>query len=213
MTMRGSETVSLDTPCEVKYFQRKGVEADNVNWRPLWKNQSLPYQHDKSYLTRIDIARQKATEKQMEDLMRAQVSPPASAHGWGHGFDDRGSGRLSRSHLSLTRSASLPSANSRSYTCKALQTTNSSASLNGGPGTSMMLGNTVGGPTRYKGCHMPGYRGYIPSYHTENIALGASFTKASSALTRLNHGLQVDGPGLPLPWLPRSGSRSRTPLY
>eukprot|EP00440_Ansanella_granifera_P006503 gb/GFBE01007051.1/.p1 GENE.gb/GFBE01007051.1/~~gb/GFBE01007051.1/.p1 ORF type:complete len:209 (+),score=14.17 gb/GFBE01007051.1/:1-627(+) len=191
----------LVNPCEVKYFQSKGMAATADNWRPLWRNHNIPYQFDKKYLQTIEHARMHATDRQY--ARRGLQSPaPHSATGFGHTahlFTDHPEGS-DRYAPVLSRSVSSPAM--RTFSRKAHGDTNSSFHLTGGIGAGKnILGSSQGhGMLPAKGAHLPGYRGHVPGLHTEHLALSTAFGKATNALGRLRDG--VEGTPLPAPFIP-----------
>eukprot|EP00931_Biecheleriopsis_adriatica_P107986 TRINITY_DN82319_c0_g1_i1.p1 TRINITY_DN82319_c0_g1~~TRINITY_DN82319_c0_g1_i1.p1 ORF type:complete len:234 (-),score=27.94 TRINITY_DN82319_c0_g1_i1:83-736(-) len=198
-------------PCEVKYFQNKGVPAHRETWRPLWKNHNVPYQYDKKYLAAIEHARMHATERQQKEAWRrgqGRTDPmAATVSGFshtGHVFTDDPEGR-ERYNPMMSRTLSEPGM--RSFPRKAHGHANSTFCLTGGVGAGKnILGSSQGfgiscaGMHDLKGAHIPGYRGFVPGMHTENLALSTGFSKATNTLGRLRSG--IEGMPLPAPFIP-----------
>ncbi|CAK0903566.1 unnamed protein product [Prorocentrum cordatum] len=71
------------TPCKVNY---KGSSSPGpaTHSRPLWKNNNDPFQYDRNYLQRADIARGDMAQRQVKDrsLSSSALASPLSVTGW-----------------------------------------------------------------------------------------------------------------------------------
>mmetsp|Transcript_49971 Transcript_49971/g.79069 ORF Transcript_49971/g.79069 Transcript_49971/m.79069 type:complete len:209 (+) Transcript_49971:76-702(+) len=158
--------------CSVVMAQSRGKSVEIG--RPQFKSLQNPFQHDKSYLNRLDIHRQH-TEEALQNRMLS-LSGDANlrtTNGWRHGEEDwteAGSDTapsLARSLDRSTRQLSSPALGSKTFFCKA-------------------AGQTIGVSRLAPGCksiaHLPGYMGFIPAYSSESHAsLGCGFGKATMA--------------------------------
>lgn len=158
--------------------------------RPAFKNDENPFQHDRSYLNRMDIHRghvekQAATrrEQSFQERMRStwsgfdQPGPdvgeamPGSEHcdaiiGFIPRFNNT---QLDRS-FACTRSMSSPSLTSKPFMHL--------KSHPHSPSEAVLIARKNAG----KIGHMPGYRGFIPGLQSENHNIGHGFTKATEKI-------------------------------
>mmetsp|Transcript_122010 Transcript_122010/g.316976 ORF Transcript_122010/g.316976 Transcript_122010/m.316976 type:complete len:176 (+) Transcript_122010:134-661(+) len=163
----------ITTGCKVKYLEpyNSGMGTSS---RPLWTNCNNPLQHDKSSITRQDIARMRAAEK------RAQARPSSGetssgvlglSYGleWCPGREDR--------HNPLKRNASTPSIRDMSFSSRALGEANSTVHITG---ADMAAAG--------RSPHLPGYKGFVPGAKGDHAFVGRSFGRASVDSGRVDFG-------------------------
>mmetsp|Transcript_68487 Transcript_68487/g.155191 ORF Transcript_68487/g.155191 Transcript_68487/m.155191 type:complete len:245 (-) Transcript_68487:97-831(-) len=142
--------------------------------RPLFSMASDPYQNDRSYSNRMDIARSKASGKQGRTTP-VVGSSMSSTLGWSHGRE-LGTGDLGDRHETPSRAHGSPAGTQRVFLCKSLGHSNSVGRLSGGGSSASFPGSAA---------HLPGYKGHVPGYRFESQSLGSSFGRATASLDHL----------------------------
>jgi len=158
------------TPCKVNY---KGSSSPGpaTHSRPLWKNNNDPFQYDRNYLQRADIARGDMAQRQVKDrsLSSSALASPLSVTGWSQIWSHDGA-----SSPSMRRSASSPGSQQVSYASRALSSSNRVSRLSGGEAAAK----------RGASSHIPGYAGFLPGFdtHKSDVTLGFTYGRATSNL-------------------------------
>lgn len=177
--------------CTVKYHGPKGA-GSTFEWRPMWRNSSNPFQYDRNYLARQDIARQHVRDRRSAincDTM-ARTAPAESAMAWTcHSAWRPQEGRTPRLNESSRSSLwqDFPSE------ADAIDRRQAFLTHTGQQSKSLSVTNSV---PRLSGSHahghMPGYRGHISGYQNDDgggCVVGATFANATRrcAESRLRH--------------------------
>lgn len=170
--------------CSVIYAQPHRV----TEWRPAFKNLQNPYQHDKTYLNRLDISRQRVQEqhatmkvKSMEDKMRSTWSGGETA--------DRPDSavQLNDAILGMVPEIEVPALgrSGRSFSTPTLGSKPffQLRGLPHSPHDSVHRARLAAAQT----AHMPGYRGFVPGFASETHSVAHRFATATQRTLEQRH--------------------------
>jgi hypothetical protein len=175
--------------CKVSYQSPSKGGMDHS--RPLWRNSNNPFQYDRNYMARGDIARGKAAHEQTKDRLfsaSTAAATPLSMTGWSQVFSGQETGSI------MTRRCSSASASmQRSFRTKAAGGANVTARLQGGERAA----------SHGSSAHIPGYKGFLPGFHTYNqdIVLGLPFGQATASNDHFRATGRRDKIGKPAAWV------------
>lgn len=189
------------TPCKVNY---KGSSSPGpaIHSRPMWKNNNNPFQYDRNYLARADIARSDMAQRQAKDRSPSlsALASPLSVTGWSQIW-----GHDSVSSPSMRRSSSSRGSFRVSYASRAPSSSNAVSRLSGGESAAKQGASS----------HIPGYMGFLPGFdtHKSDVTLGFTFGRATSNMDQFRaagHGALTGSAdqlvaGRPSPWVSRQG--------